>query len=79
MLTEAERRALREGLESAGLRGHVAEAIAGYAVPSLELSAAASTTVTVGATKIGGDPTCPRKPRGPGDPTGSGSLLWSRR
>jgi hypothetical protein len=60
MLTEVELRALREGLASAGLRSHVAEAIAGYAVPSLEFSAAASTPVPVGATKIGGQPDLPK-------------------
>jgi uncharacterized protein YwqG len=61
MLTGEERGALREGLESAGLRGHVAEAIAGYAVPSLEMSVAASTAVPVGATKIGGRPDLPEE------------------
>ena len=61
MLTEEERAALREGLESAGLRGHVAEAIAWHAVPSLELSAAASRVVPVGATKIGGLPDLPKE------------------
>jgi len=61
MLTEEELRALREGLASAGLRDHVAEAIAGYAVPSLEFSAATSTTVPMGATKIGGRPDLPKE------------------
>jgi uncharacterized protein YwqG len=61
VLTEEERLALREGLQAAGLRGHVAEAIAGYAVPSLEFSAATSTTVPVGATKIGGRPDLPEE------------------
>jgi len=61
MLTEEERLALREGLKAAGLRGHLAEAIAGYALPSLEFSAAASTTVPVGATKIGGLPDLPEE------------------
>ena len=61
MLTEEERLALREGLKAAGLRGHLAEAIADYAVPSLEMSAAASTTVPVGATKIGGRPDLPEE------------------
>src|SRR3712207_4143945 len=60
MLTEEERLALREGLQAAGLRGHAAEAIAGYAVPSLEFSAATPTTVPVGATKIGGRPDLPK-------------------
>jgi uncharacterized protein YwqG len=61
VLTEEERLALREGLQATGLRGHVAQAIAGYAVPSLEFSAATSTTVPVGATKIGGLPDLPEK------------------
>jgi uncharacterized protein YwqG len=61
LLTEVELRALREGLASVGLRGHVAQAIAAYAVPSLEFSAAASTTVPVGATKIGGRPDLPKE------------------
>jgi uncharacterized protein YwqG len=61
VLTEEELRALREGLASACLRDHVAEAIAGYAVPSLEMSAAASATVPVGATKIGGRPDLPNQ------------------
>jgi uncharacterized protein YwqG len=61
VLTEEERLALREGLQAAGLRGHVAEAIADYAVPSLEFSAATATTVPVGATKIGGRPDLPKE------------------
>src|SRR3712207_2247292 len=61
VVTEEERLALREGLQAARLRDHVAEAIAGYAVPSLEFSAATSTTVAVGATKIGGRPDLPKE------------------
>ncbi len=61
MLTREELRALREELESAGMRKHAAEAIIGYAVPSLELSAAASATIPVGATKVGGIPDLPKE------------------
>lgn len=59
MLTEGELQALQEELESAGIRGNVAEAIVGYVVPSIELSAAVSATVPVGATKVGGVPDLP--------------------
>ena len=61
MLTEEERLELREGLRAAGLRGHIAEAIAAYAVPSLGLSAVTSTDVPMGATKIGGRPDLPEQ------------------
>lgn len=67
LLNEKELQALREELESAGIRGDVTEAIVGYAVPSLELSVATSVTVPVGATKVGGIPDFPK------------GALWPRR